>query len=174
MQHVAAPTIETARLRLRAHGLADFDSSAAMWGDADVARFIGGKPSTREETWGRLMRYAGHWTLLGYGYWVVEEKSSGRFAGEVGLADMKREMTPSLDGMPEAGWALETWAHGKGFATEAVKAVLAWGEGRFGVGTTSCIIAPENVASIRVAEKCGYREFARTTYKGAPTIQFRR
>jgi RimJ/RimL family protein N-acetyltransferase len=174
MAHVEAPAIETARLRLRGHRLADFDNSASMWGDAEVARFIGGKPSTREETWGRLMRYVGHWKLLGYGYWLLEEKGSGRFVGEAGLADMKREMEPSLDGLPEAGWALARWAHGKGFATEAVLAVLAWGEGHFGRRPTSCIIAPENAASIRVAEKCGYAEVARTTYKGAPTIVFHR
>ena len=175
MTHVVAcPVIETERLKLRGHTPADLDASAAMWGDPEVTRFIGGKPATREETWGRLLRYAGHWPLLRYGYWLVEEKRSGRFVGEVGFADMKRDIAPPLDGMPESGWALAGWAHGQGFATEAVKAAIAWGDAHFGARTTTCIISPENTASIRVAEKCGYREYARTTYKGAPTIQFRR
>jgi RimJ/RimL family protein N-acetyltransferase len=174
MKFMVAPAIETARLRLRAHRVDDFDNCAAMWGDPQVTRFIGGKPSTREETWGRLVRYAGHWQMLGYGYWLVEEKSSGRFVGECGFADMKRDMVPSLDGMPEAGWALASWAHGQGFASEAVTAMMAWGAAHFGTRTTACIIAPDNVPSIKVAEKCGYREVARTTYKGAPTIVFHR
>jgi len=47
----SAPTVETTRLKLRAHTLADFPDSFAMWADPDVTRFIGGKPSTKEESW---------------------------------------------------------------------------------------------------------------------------
>jgi RimJ/RimL family protein N-acetyltransferase len=39
---------------------------------------------------------------------------------------------------------------------------------------TVCLITPDNLASIRVAEKCGFKEFARTTYKDQPTILFDR
>ena len=134
-----------------------------MWANPIVTRFIGGKPSTREELWMRLMRNVGHWSLLGFGYWVVEVKASGRFVGEVGFAELKRDIEPSFEGMPEGGWVLAPEAHGKGFATEAVKAILAWGDKHFAGRTTTCIISPENTASIRVAEKCGYREVARTT-----------
>jgi RimJ/RimL family protein N-acetyltransferase len=167
------PTIETARLRLRGHRVEDFADCAAMWGDPVVARHIS-RPSSAEESWARMLRYAGLWRLLGYGYWAVEEKASGRFAGDVGFADFKREVQPSLDGAPEIGWVLARWAHGQGFATEAVGAALAWGDRRFGPQATVCMIAPENAASIRVAEKCGYREFARATYKEQPAILFRR
>jgi RimJ/RimL family protein N-acetyltransferase len=62
------PVIETQRLILRGHRLEDFDALAAMWADPHVARFIGGKPATQEESWARLLRYAGHWRLLGFGY----------------------------------------------------------------------------------------------------------
>jgi len=64
--------IETARLRLRGHGLEDTERMAALWSDAEVTRYIGGRPQTAEESWSRLLRYAGHWRLLGFGYWVVE------------------------------------------------------------------------------------------------------
>ena len=70
--------------------------------------------------------------------------------------------------------ALAPWAHGQGFATEAVRAVVAWGERHFGAQRTVCLIDPDNVASIRVAEKCGYRRVASSTYKGAPTLLFER
>jgi RimJ/RimL family protein N-acetyltransferase len=166
------PVLETERLILRGHGLDDFEDSFALWSDPHVTRFIGGRPSTREEAWGRLLRYAGHWSLLGFGYWAVEERSTGRFIGEMGFAEGKREIAPSLEGIPEAGWALSPAVHGKGYATEAVQALIAWGERHFGPVRTACIIAPENDASIRVAEKCGYREFQRTTYKDNPTIMY--
>jgi RimJ/RimL family protein N-acetyltransferase len=175
MQHTLSssiPVLETERLTLRGHRLDDFADSLALWTDPEVTRFIGGKPSTREEAWSRLLRYAGHWALLGFGYWAVTEKETGRFLGEVGFADSKREIEPSLDGLPEIGWVLAPHAHGKGYATEAVQAAIAWGDAHFNSRRTACIIAPENQPSIRVAEKCGYRELCRTTYKDKPTIMF--
>ena len=122
----------------------------------------------------RLLRNVGHWSLLGFGYWVVEEKASGRIVGEIGFSELKREIEPSFEGVPEAGWVLAPDAHGKGFATEAVKAILAWGEKQFAGGPTACIISPENTPSIRLAGKFGFRELARTTYHGEPTLQFER
>jgi RimJ/RimL family protein N-acetyltransferase len=168
------PIIQTERLILRGHTLADFDECLAMWSDPEVTRHIGGRPSTAEEVWTRLLRYVGMWALLGYGYWVVRERESGRFVGEVGLADFHREITPALEGAPEAGWVLAPWAHGRGFATEAVRAALAWGDANLDAPRTVCLIAPENAASIHVAEKCGFREFARTIFKDQPTILFER
>ncbi len=168
------PVIETARLRLRAHRADDLAACAAMWAEPAVTRYIGGKPATRQETWTKLLRYAGLWSLLGYGYWALEDRATGGFIGELGFADFMRDMEPSLDGRPEIGWALASHAHGNGYASEAVAAAVAWGDGAFGTVRTVCLIGPENVASIRVAEKCGYREFARAEYKGEATILFER
>lgn len=174
-----APRIETARLILRSHSLADFDDCAAMWGDALVTRHIGGKPATREEVWARLLRYAGLWSLLGFGYWVVEERATHRFVGEVGLADFHRDIIPSFDGAAEVGWALAPWAHGQGYATEAVRAVVGWADmnlaGSHGdAGRTVCIIGATNLASIRVAEKCGFTAAGVAIYKGSETGLFER
>ncbi len=174
LQVSLVPVLETERLRLRGHTLADFEAVAAMWADPQVYRFIGGQPSTREESWARMVRMPGLWELLGYGYWVVEEKASRRLVGEVGFADFKRALTPSIEGIPEHGWVLATWAHGQGYATEAVRASLKWTERDPSVHETVCIIAPENAASIRVAEKAGYSEDLRAQYKGAPTMLYRR
>jgi RimJ/RimL family protein N-acetyltransferase len=169
---VQVPVIETARLKLRGHRLDDFTPCAAMWADPAVTRHIGGKPFTEEESWTRLLRYVGHWAVLGFGYWVVEEKATGSFAGEIGFADYKRKLEPSLKDVPEIGWVLANEAQGRGYATEAARAVIAWGDAHFGSSRTACIIHPENLPSIRVAEKCGYRESARTTYHGQPTTVF--
>ncbi|HVV31749.1 MAG TPA: GNAT family N-acetyltransferase [Vitreimonas sp.] len=167
------PIIETERLILRGHMLEDFEASAAMWAEPAVTRFIGGKPSTREESWQRMTRYPGHWALMGYGFWVLEEKTSKRFVGEAGFGQFKRTVEPPL-GAPEQGWAMASWAHGKGYASEAIAAQIKWAAAHFGRVPLFCMISPENGPSIRVAEKHGYREFARTTYKGEPTILFRR
>jgi RimJ/RimL family protein N-acetyltransferase len=166
------PILETERLTLRGHRLDDFAACAAMWADPVVTRHFGGHSFTEEESWTRFLRYAGHWLLLGFGYWVVEEKASGKFIGEIGFADYKRNMDPPLIGTPEIGWVLASESHGKGYATEAVRTAVAWGDDRFGPIQTACIIHPENLASIRVAEKCGYRESQRATYKGQPAMLF--
>jgi RimJ/RimL family protein N-acetyltransferase len=164
------PILETPRLTLRGHVATDFAESAAMWADPVVTRHIGGRAFTNEESWARLLRYPGLWSILGYGYWVVRERASGAFVGEVGFADFHRAIEPSLGAMPEGGWVLVPGAHGKGYATEALRAALAWLEGARGPERTCCLIAPENASSLRVAHKCGYAEAARTTYKESPAV----
>jgi RimJ/RimL family protein N-acetyltransferase len=91
-----APTLETERLRLRGHRLSDFEAMAALWGDPNVVRFISGKPSTREQSWARLLRNVGHWKVFGFGCWVIEAKSDGRFIGEVGLGNFQRDLPISM------------------------------------------------------------------------------
>jgi RimJ/RimL family protein N-acetyltransferase len=167
------PVIETARLRLRGHERADFEACKTLWSDPIVTRHIGGRPFSAEEVWTRLLRYVGHWAVMGFGFWAVEEKASGRFVGEVGFADFKRdELPPSPD--PEMGWVLAPWAHGKGYATEAVRVALAWGTGHLSARRTFCLIMPGNQASVRVAEKCGFRGAGDARYKGATTLLYER
>lgn len=173
-KRTAAPKLETPRLTLRAHTLEDFPACVAMWSDAGVTHFIGGQPQTEEETWARFLRYRGQWALMGYGYWLIEEKASGRFAGEMGFMEAKRAMSPAFGDAHEIGWALMPWAQGKGYATEAVTAAHAWSEKEFGRRRTVCMIAPENLSSMRVAERCGYAEYARSVYKGKPAVLLER
>ena len=159
---------------LRPHGVGDLDASFALWSNPRTVEFISGKPSKRDEAWSRILRYVGHWALLGFGYWAVEEKASGRFIGDVGLADFKRAIEPSLEGIPEIGWALDPAHHGKGYATEAVAAALSWSDRNLDAPATACIISPENQASLRVAFKSGYVVWVQTTYNGHDTVMMRR
>lgn len=171
---LTAPTLESERLILRGHTVEAFPDYAAMWGDPIVARYIGGRPFTPEECWHRLLRGVGHWPVMGFGYWLAFEKASGRLVGEMGLAEFKRDITPSFDGAPEAGWVLAPWSHGKGYATEAVMAAHAWGDANVASKRTVCIIHPENDASVAVARKCGYRPIEPATYKGEEVLVLER
>jgi RimJ/RimL family protein N-acetyltransferase len=96
------PVLETARVRLRPYRLTDFDAYAALWADPDVVRFLGGTPFTREQAWIRFLRQIGLWHHLGFGFWVIEDRASGAFAGECGFHDLQRGLTPTLDGTMEA------------------------------------------------------------------------
>ncbi|WP_340115831.1 GNAT family N-acetyltransferase [Pelagibius sp. 7325] len=168
------PNLTTKRLRLRGHTRDDFDHLTALWGDPEVVRHITGSVSSASDSWMRLLNSAGHWALQGFGYWAVEERGSGCFVGQVGLADFKRGLGPRFDGMPEAGWVLSPAFHGKGYATEAVETVLAWGEANIAMTRCVCMISPDHAASLRVAEKCGFTPFAETEFKGSPVVLLER
>ena len=167
------PLLATPRLILRPHTPADLPDLAAMWADPQVVRHIGGRPFTREEVWTRLLRTAGMWALLGFGYWVVQLRDSGAFVGEMGFADFRRELEPPFGEAPEAGWALAAAMHGQGLAREVLEAVHAWADAALCVRTV-CMIDPANLASVAVARRCGYRPYAQAFYRGAPTTLFER
>jgi RimJ/RimL family protein N-acetyltransferase len=167
---VEIPTLETERLTLRGHRSGDFAEAFAMWSDPLVTRHIGGKPSSKQQTWMRMLTYNGHWSFLGFGYWAIQEKATGRFVGDIGFADFRRATVAEMSDVPEMGWALAPAFHGRGFATEAALAVVAWADRHFESPRTVCMIDCENVASVRVAEKCGYRTFERTAVDDRPTL----
>ena len=167
---VNIPVVATPRLRLRAHGPDDFEPALALWTDPRVYRYISGKASTPEEVWARLLRYSGHWAWMKYGFWAIEETDTGAFVGEVGYGEQMREIEPSLVGMPEMGWVLLPEFHGRGYAFEAVQAAQRWGLENLATKRTCCIIAPDNVRSIQLAQKCGFREWQHTVYHQEPTI----
>lgn len=168
------PTLTTARLTLSPPQLSDFEDSRAMWADPLVVRHVGGRAFTEEESWTRLMRARGLWDVLGFGYWAVRETATGRYVGEVGFADLRRELRPSLQGLPEMGWVLAAWSHGQGFGTEAVGAGLAWIDQALAPEVVPCIIDVENTASLALAAKMGFVIRTHATYKGSPIVVMER
>ena len=165
-----APVIETERLILRPHAAIDHEAYAAMWADPEVVRYTSGRPLSREETWIRLLRQIGHWQILGFGFWAIEERASGRLAGEAGFHDLRRDIQPNFDGTPEAGWLLAPEHHGKGLARETLHAIHAWGDADLRSTTSVCIIHPDNAASLRVARRFGYGDPIPTRYHDAPSL----
>jgi RimJ/RimL family protein N-acetyltransferase len=172
---VFAPTLETPRLSLRGYALEDFEAYAAMWADPEVTRHIGdGSPKSEAESWTSLLRAVGHWQLLGYGSWAIDEKASRRFIGGIGFNNSKRDRGEALRDLLEIGWMLAPHASGKGYVTEALEAALEWGRTHFGPVRVIAITAPENFASMRVAQKCGFKEFLRGPSLGRPRVFFDR
>jgi RimJ/RimL family protein N-acetyltransferase len=171
---IVIPTLETERLILRPHKREDFEALHAMWAHPSVYKYISGRPSTREQSWARLLRYAGMWQLIGYGFWAMQEKASGRFVGELGFGNFERDIEPSFGDAPEMGWVLAPEIHGKGFGSEALAKVVAWGDAFFNHERALCIISPENAASQRISEKNGFRKIAETTYTEEPVWMFER
>lgn len=170
---MTAPTLQTARLTLRPHKVEDYAACRILWADSDVVRHIGGVPQDAQAVWFRLLRYAGMWSMLGHGMWVIEDRDSGTFLGEAGLLSAERGL-PELEGVPEAGWVLGPDAWGRGIATEAMQAVLDWADAHVDSPSLRCIIDPDNAASIKVAEKLGFVPLTDTQLGGRPTRVFDR
>lgn len=168
------PLLETERLLLRPHRLEDFDNYAAMWADPRVTQFISGRPFTREQSWQRFLRHPGMWRLLGFGSFTVFDKRSGAHVAEAGFHDMRRELTPSLEGTMETGWSVLPQWQGQGIATEAVGAVIGWADRVHQDKRMTCMIDPGHPASQRIARKHGFVEFARAVYLEEPVLLYER
>jgi RimJ/RimL family protein N-acetyltransferase len=168
------PVLQTPRLTIRTHELADFDAYCALWAEPDVVRYVTGTPFTREASWSRFLRHPGHWQHMGFGFLAIEERETGRFIGEAGFHDMRREITPSIEGTLEAGWALTPSVHGRGYGSEAMQALVGWADETFPDRRMTCIIDPANLRSQRVANKLGFTEISKTSYHDSPVILFER
>ncbi|WP_321891278.1 GNAT family N-acetyltransferase [Paraburkholderia tropica] len=150
---------------MRPPELRDFDDLYRMWSDPEVVRFVTGAPLTREDVWARLLRSMGHWAALGFGHWIVAEKSTAAFVGEVGFVRYMRGISPTFDASPEIGWMIARQAQRFGYASEAIAAAHGWAHTRWPDTETVCIISPENTASLKVASRFDYRREFETTYK---------
>lgn len=149
----AAPTLETPRLLLRGWRPDDFPAYAAMLADDETARFITaqGRGLTKTEAWNETVWLVGHWQMLGYGMFVVEDRATGDFLGRVG--PLHPPWWPAF----EMAWSLAPWARGKGYATEAARAAIQWSFERLAVDRIVSIIDPRNRASQAVAARLGER-----------------
>jgi RimJ/RimL family protein N-acetyltransferase len=148
------PVLDTPRLRLRLPSLDDVDGVAAYAADPDVSRYV---------SWPRHRSTADAEAFLRYAIaaveqhresnWVIEERSSGRVAGTIGLRLQGHRV--------ELGYALARAHWGRGFATEAGSAVVGWALDRPEIHRVWAVCDVDNVASARVLEKLGLRREGR-------------
>lgn len=158
----AIPTINTARLTLRAMRPEDFERYAEIWRDAHVVQFVGGKPKTRDEAWKSFLVNAGHWQMTGYGQWAIEEHRTKRMLGQVGFFNGARGLGEDFDAHPEAGWVLVRDAQGRGLGAEATAAAHDWFD-RVVTGPLVCMIDPGHSRSRQLAETLGYKGFRQSS-----------
>ncbi len=150
--------LETSRLRLRPRTLDDLEECFRMDREPGTLDWI-----SWPETAGGWDDQAAHRAFIcartlavyppGQGYWVVAEKARpDTFLGWV-LLIPEDAMGPEV----EIGWRFLTAARGRGYATEAARAVLAHGLDTLSLPRIVAGIHPQNMASCRVAEKIGMR-----------------
>ena len=157
--------LETDRLLLRMwREETDFEPFAEMCADAEVMRYLGGKPIDRLEAWRNMAFHVGHWQMRGYGHFAVEEKSTGKFIGRIGFLDPV--------GWPafEVGWTLARHAWGKGYATEGGRRALDYAFNELDKSHVISLINPNNKGSIAVAERLGEKLEGETELFGTTVL----
>jgi RimJ/RimL family protein N-acetyltransferase len=170
----SAPVLKTERLVLRGFRRDDLDAHAATLGNPAVTRYLADEPMSREDAWRRLMMAVGQWPLLGYGFWAVSLKDSGRLVGQCGFADFERTMEPNISGQPEMGWIFDPSVHGQGIAFEACAAALDWADSELDATSYPAVISVDNQPSIRLAHRLGFERLPDAIYRDEPVALFRR
>jgi RimJ/RimL family protein N-acetyltransferase len=160
-------TLKTERLVMRMLREEDFEQYAAMLADAEVSRYLGdGRPLSRADAWQQMALIVGHWQLKGYGMWAVEEAATGRLAGRIGF--FNPEGWPGF----ELGWTLAREFWGRGYATEGARRALLYGFTELGRAHVISLIRPDNLPSIRVAERLGERLEGSTELFGSEALVY--
>ncbi len=159
---VPAPALETERLLLRPPTPADAGDAGELLGDPEVMRFLGGATVPRQHWDAVVGRWIARWEANDLGTFVVRRRNDGRFVGRVGIlvwdARTWTHATVADAGehaQPELGWALVRAHWGNGYATEAARAVRDWVRRDRDVDRLVSLIAPDNEASQRVAQRLG-------------------
>ncbi len=163
---VLIPVIETERLRLREPRMADLDAFASF-GRSARTQFLGGPATSAHAAWDGLRGMIGHWILRGFGWWTVEDKTTGDIVGRVGIGH-------HIDWPePELGWHAFDGFEGKGLAHEAALAARAQAHGPMGLGPVISLIHPDNLRSRRLAERMGAVVESDMTLRGTPCLIYR-
>ncbi len=142
--------LATKRLHLREMTLDDQDKLLEIFSDPVAMRYYPGTMG-RGEAVAWIERARASYAAHGIGFWIVERKLDQRFLGQCGL------ILQDVDGRRETEvaylFARANW--GQGYATEAARACRDWGFSHLDVPRLVSTIRPENLPSIRVAERNG-------------------
>jgi RimJ/RimL family protein N-acetyltransferase len=156
LSHTLGPVLETARLRLRVPEARDFEAYARMNEDAEAMKFIGGT-LPRAACWRKFLQMPGAWAVQGYAMFTIETRE-GEWLGQLG--PWQPEGWPGT----EVGWAFKRESWGRGYATEAGRALIDAAHRIPHVETIVARALPDNLASLRVLERLGFHR----TGKGRP------
>lgn len=159
--------LNTARLHLRQFTHDDWPSLHAHYSDLECTKFTFGRALTEGESWRAMSSMVGHWAIRGYGPFAAVEASTGKVIGAVGL------WYPNDWPEPEIKWALARQFWGKGYASEAVRAIQPPAYKHLGNQAPISFINAQNDASIRLAMAVGATHEKTVEFRGAPWHVYR-
>lgn len=161
--------VETERLILRKPRPEDAADLAVAYADPEVVRFIGdGSTATREEVEAGIARWLERWDSWGMSLCSLERRDDGLVVGRAGFLLWDPETWEVPGDETELGWLLAREHWGQGYATEAAIALRDWAFAERGLTRLISLVNPENLASIRVAERIGERHERDIEIHGKP------
>ena len=155
------PVLTTERLELWQPQVDDFAGIDAIYADPRTLEFLGNWAPSPADSFARLLRNAGGWSLYGYGIFCVRLKGEAQIIGTCGVFRSYRGFGEGLNDVPEAGWIVHPDRWGQGFAGEAMAAVMPWFDQTHGRQRVACMIEEGHAVSERLAAKLGFVEYAR-------------
>jgi len=153
------PFLTTERLELWQLTPADRAEVHELTLGEEMRRYLEPGEPNEVDSFQRFLRSAGSWALYGYGILALREPGQSEIAGTCGLFHSFRGFGKGMDDVPEAGWIIGHRHWGKGYASEAMAAVLAWFDEAFGPRRVVCMIEEGNDASHAVARKLGFAAY---------------
>lgn len=156
----------TERLELRAFEPGDLEALHAVYGDPEVTRFIPAYP-TLEHTRRALDIHVREARKGNPAFWALIERESGDLIGDAGLG-LIEGIGPEF----ELGYTIGPRWWGRGYATEAARAVRDHALGPLALPELLALVRPENVASINVLEKIGMEHVGRRHAYGAEHLMY--
>jgi RimJ/RimL family protein N-acetyltransferase len=148
------PQLTTERLLLRPWRAEDREPFAALNADPAVMEHFPTTLSTAQSD-ALAERIDSDLRRLGYGLWAVEVPGEASFIGFVGLQETEDDMP--FPTTTEVGWRLARSHWGRGLASEAARAALAFAFHELALGEVVAFTYAGNVRSRRVMERLGMR-----------------
>ncbi len=167
---ITRPVITTERLELWQPAAADLTQLHALTADDEMRRFLGNHTPDEGDSFSRLMRNAGSWSLHGYGSFMVRRRGGNQIIGNCGIFRSLRGFGKGLDDVPEAGWIIHRSAWGEGLAKEAMRASLAWFDALHGKQRIACMIEEDHIVSDRLAATLGFIRYGRHVLEDGATV----
>ncbi len=167
MHAIVSTKLETDRLILRKPHIEDWKDLHELYSDAEAIRYTIKTPLEEPASWRMTCVLIGHWTVRGYGVYSVEEKATGKVLGGIGF------WYPLEWPSPEIKWSLAAKHHGKGFASEAARAVLAEGHKSLPDIHLISMIDKNNIPSQKLAEAVGAKLEKEVEFRGTPHVIYR-
>lgn len=154
--------LHTPRLRLEPFADRHFDGLFALNSDPVVMRYLGA-PDTAESVRASIARVEALWAERGFSWWAILPAGSDEIVGAGCVQHIENDPANPI----EVGWRLRPADWGKGYATEAARAMLAFGFARTDAARLYAVADPANAASIGVMRRLGMTDLGLRRYYGA-------
>lgn len=158
--------LETPRLRLWPCRIEDTELAHGLWTDHRVRHFLfDGRVISPDEARSFVEASVANFEQRGYGLWLVSVREGGFLVGFAGLLCSEGEAPSLIYGVHPHFW-------GKGYATEAARAVLSYALESLGLPLVKADADEPNVSSVRILEKLGMRRTGRAVVAGRPLVYY--